>query len=973
MIFTAPLALLLLLALIPIIAWGVPRTSFRRLRDWTSLILRCLLFTLVVLALAGTQVVRSADRLAVVFLVDASDSITQSSREAQLDYLRAALTAMTVDDSAAVVVFGANAVVERGLSVVRELPNLRSAPITTQTDLDEAIRIGLGLFPADAARRMVILSDGAQTVGSAETAARRAAATGAEISYVPLVRDPAPEVQVIDVRAPEEVGAGQEFDLSFTVRAEAATPATITISAGGAILFRTEASLNPGDNNYAVSLTADAAGFRDFEVRVDPRDGDSFYQNNALATFSQIVGPPRVLLVARNDGDGAALESALTETGLEVERVQPDGLPIGIAPLADYESVILSNIPATLLSERRMEALASYVRDLGGGLVVVGGPDAYAPGGYFQTPLEEALPVEMQIRDQQRLPQLTIAYVIDRSGSMGVAGPSGFEAIELAKEAMIRSIEFLQASDRAGVISFDTGASWIADIQPVLDRISLQTLIGTLRASGGTDIEAGYTLAAQALALDPSPRKHIILLTDGGANEGLLVQTATELSAQDITTSVISIGAGPDFLAAMAQAGGGNYHEVLAVEEIPTIFASETVLASRAYIIEDEAFVPALSANSPIINGITSAPSLLGYVATTPRQTAQVILRTPNSFADPILASWQYGLGRAVAFTSDAGARWAGEWATWGDFARFWGQTVRWTITATAANNVEARIVPDGEQARVVVDARDAAGRFLNGLTLEASVVAPDLTAERIVLQQVAPGRYEAAFMPDAEGAYFVRLAGSGGEVVVNQTSGWVNSYSPEYDTRPVAEGEGLLAEVATLTGGRSLLDTPEAVFAHTLQAAPSYTPVAPWLLLLAALLLPLDIAVRRLLITRSDLARWRAALTRQRAAGETSERMSTLLEAKQRAREATTVEGAVGTAGAGVADARNGVPTGSRGVSAATRRSTADDAPSPPTPLPQGEGSKPPSRPFPASPPPPAPGSTASKLLEKRKERDNR
>ena len=320
MIFTAPLALLLLLALIPIIAWGLPRTSFRRLRDWTSLLLRCLLFTLIVLALAGMQIVRSADKLAVVFLVDASDSITPSAREAQIAYLREALTAMTVDDTAAVVVFGANAVVERGLSAVRELPNLRSAPITTQTDLDEAIRIGLGLFPADAARRLVVLSDGAQTVGDAGTAARRAAATGVEISYVPLSRDPAPEVQVIDVRAPEEVGAGQEFDLSFTVRAEAATPATITVSAGGGILFRTEAQLLPGDNNYAVSLTADEAGFRDFEVRVDPQDGDSFYQNNALATFSQVVGPPRVLLVARDDGDGTALAAALIEVGLEAER-----------------------------------------------------------------------------------------------------------------------------------------------------------------------------------------------------------------------------------------------------------------------------------------------------------------------------------------------------------------------------------------------------------------------------------------------------------------------------------------------------------------------------------------------------------------------------------------------------------------------------------------------------------------------------
>jgi len=126
--------------------------------------------------------------------------------------------------------------------------------------------------------------------------------------------------------------------------------------------------------------------------------------------------------------------------------------------------VILANVPATRLTPRRMEILQAFVRDLGGGLVTIGGPDSYGPGGYFATPLEEALPLESQIRDQQRIPQLTIAYVIDRSGSMGAVGPSGVENLELAKEAIIRSIDFLQPTDRAGVVSFDSEGYWIANI-----------------------------------------------------------------------------------------------------------------------------------------------------------------------------------------------------------------------------------------------------------------------------------------------------------------------------------------------------------------------------------------------------------------------------------------------------------------------------------------------------------------------------
>ena len=365
-------------------------------------------------------------------------------------------------------------------------------------------------------------------------------------------------------------------------------------------------------------------------------------------------------------------------------------------------------------------------------MVVVGGPDAYGPGGYFQTPLEETLPVDMQIRDQQRLPQITILYVIDRSGSMASLGSSGVPNIELAKEAIIRSLDFLQPTDRAGVLTFDTDGIWIAEPQPVLDRLGLQTpgrhaarqrrhRHPRRNADGGGSDAAG----------DHPTRKHIILLTDGGASKHGLIELATSNSTSKygVTTSVIAIGAGAaSFLEDMAAAGGGNYHVADVVENIPTIFTQETVLATRSYIIEKQ-FVPTLTAISPIMNGISSAPSLLGYVATTPKQTAQVILRTGDAFNDPVLAAWQYGLGRSVAFTSDATARWSANWVSWADFARFWSQAVRWTITEGTNTNVEAQVVTEGEQAQLIVDARDDAGNFLNGADLTTSLVAPDGTA----------------------------------------------------------------------------------------------------------------------------------------------------------------------------------------------------------------------------------------------------
>jgi uncharacterized membrane protein len=953
MTFTTPLALLLFLLLIPVITLGLPRVKFRRGRDLASLLLRLVILSLLIFALAGVNLVRGADKLAVVYLVDVSDSVGQQAQEAELAYIRDSLEAMRPDDQAAVIAFGGNALVERPMSSVRELAPLRSTPILGNTDLEEAIGLGLALFPADAAKRMVILGDGQPTVGDALVAARRAAATGVQIDYVPFTRAAAPEVQLTDVNVPTSVGAGQSFDLSLTIEAQQATPATLTVFASGTIIHREQIDLQAGSNRRALALQAGDTGFRDFRVQVDPLGSDSFYQNNGLSTFSQVVGPPRVLLVSTTDEETQYLLPALEQQGLEVDLARPDGLPTGIAALADYTSVILANVPATRLTNQRMLTLQTYVRDLGGGLIVIGGPDSYAPGGYFQTPLEEILPLEMRIRDQQRLPQLTITYVIDRSGSMSVAGASGVTNLELAKEAIIRSLDFLQPSDRAGIVSFDTQGYWIADLQDVLDRRSLQMLVATLRSGGGTDILAGMQLAGDAMQNEPSPRKHIILLTDGGASpQGLVELTGTLNNDFDVTTSVIAIGGGSAmFLDDMALAGGGNYHATESIESIPAIFAQETVLATRSYIIENQ-FIPALTAINPIMDGIPAAPPLLGYVAATAKQTAQVILRTPDAFNDPILASWQYGLGRAVAFTSDATARWSSNWVGWDDFARFWSQAVRWTMTETASNNVEAQVVMEGEQARLVVDAREEDGSFRNGLVLRSSLVSPDGTATTLPLQQVAPGRYEAVFDPASEGAYFLN-------VVDDQNSrlgltGWVMSYSPEYRTNSAS----IFPDIAALTNGKSLAGDPAGVFTHDLQAQASLTPVAPLLLLIALLLLPFDVAVRRLLVTRSDLVRLRNTLTQRGAVitQEQSERLASLMDAKARARAQTDAE-----------------PTGNPASTASvlrSRRPTRQPAPSAPPSTPPS-GDQPRTSPTPIAPAQPSESNIAEQLLKRRKERE--
>lgn len=915
MIFTAPFAFLLLLTL-PYFFWlGRPNTPLRRWQEWLSLGLRLLILLLLILSLAGTQVVQAADQLAVVFLVDASDSISPAQAAQAEAFVRDSITTMAVGDEAAVILFGANALVERPMSALAELAPITSVPQPLHTDIAEAIRLGLALFPAGSARRIVIVSDGAATAGDAAEAARLAAASGVAIDSYHLPR-PAGEVEALltDVSAPARVSQGEAFRIDVTAESTSDMPATLRVLAGGNVVYEDTVQLRIGANNFAVRLQAAEQEFARYRVQLTPGD-DTYYQNNELAAFTEIVGPPRVLLVA-NDGtttadDGTplpdespALRLALEATGLQVDRVTPADLPASLSQLSNYGSVVLVNVNAKNLSPRKMEVLQSYVRDLGGGLVAIGGPESYGMGGYFRTPLEETLPVDMQIKDQERFPSVSIVIVIDRSGSMSQQ-EGGLTKIQLAAEGAVRVVELLNDFDEISVIPVDTQPDNPIGPLSASQREEAIALIRQIGAGGGgIYVRTGLEAAAQALAQSTNEVKHIILLADGADSEQKegVPELIDGLTAEGVTVSTVSIGNGPDtpWLQQMAERGNGRFHFTDQAANLPQIFTQETTSIQRSYLIE-ERFFPELVSSSPILSGIRAVPPLYGYVGASPKGTAQVILNTHQG--DPLLAVWQYGLGRSVAWTSDASGRWATEWVQWEGFPAFWAQAVRWTISQSRDSNVETGVDFTGEQARLTVDARGANGDFLNNLGMEANVVNPNGEVVNLSLLQVAPGRYETNFVPDENGAYFIRVAGGSeqGEAVVAQTSGWVLGYSPEYqqfETNPE-----LLEQLVAVGNGRNLSDlttTPQpavAVFEHNLPSSATTQPVWPALMLIAVLLLPVDIAVRRLIITRRDMERaWAATLGRWRPQPipqDRSEQVARLFQAKRRAGTSESGDGA--------------------------------------------------------------------------------
>ena len=770
-----------------------------------------------------------------------------------------AISGMKEGDTAGVVAFAADALVDRPPASDKTPPDLASKPQPAYTNIADAIRLGLSILPSDSARQDRPSIRWERNLGSAEWAARLAGANGVPVDVVSLPSLTGPEVWLASLTAPSSVREGEHVSLEVNVSASADTTATLTILMDGAPITTQAVALVRGSNKFVQQLPPATRGFHTYSAAVDaPPGSDTRRENNRYSAFSLVLGKPHMLVVEGHEGEAGALQAALAP-GVQADVVPPYSMPTDLSALAGYDGIILVNVPASSLTKTTMDNLQIVVRDLGKGLVVVGGDESYAAGGYFRTPLEAMLPVDLHLPSKLNIPSVGMVLVIDRSGSMQMAhtGSTGVAKIELAKEAASQAVSQLSDRDYAGVITFDSGADWVVPLQPLGDPASFKSKIGSVSAGGGTNIYAGLSPAVDALITSKAKSKHIVLLTDGDSEGGDYDGLLRKMADNNITLSTVAVGidANAELMKYLAQQGKGNYYYTEDGNALPQIFAHESHIASRSYLIE-HSFEPARTSPSPILEGIGGLPDLQGYVGTSPRPGGQIAL--VSDAGDPILAQWQYGLGRVVAWTSDAKGQWASQWVAWSDFARFWSQALRWATATESGGALQPQFTVEGGVAHLTVDATSPDGQYLNNLQTSAVIVAPDSVTSTVALRQTAAGRYEGSVEATQEGAYLVRVAATGDNLSLSRTLGVVVPYSPEY--KGDATDNGLMARLADLTGGRTIaLEDTTAPFAHNLPSVRSTTPLWPLLLLLAILLLPFDIGVRRVSVSRADALEWLA------------------------------------------------------------------------------------------------------------------
>jgi len=898
--FEAPLALLLLVpavALTVVLHLGARRrmgSGRRRL----ALFVRTVLLAVLVLALAGFQLVLPVDRLATVFVVDLSDSVGNAGREDALAFLRETLAERPDGDVAGIVAFGKEALVERLPADLADIDRIASTPVTSATDIGAALRLATALFPDDTQKRIVLLSDGNDTTGDGQAEAALAASRGVRIETRRIGLGDVEEVLVERLTTPSTARLGESVPVVAEIRSSVAQTATVRLFADGAPAASQPVDLAAGVTRVTFDVKPADAGFHTFRVVVEAAL-DTFSQNDRADSNTIVKGEPRTLVLAGNDDVATELVAALRNQGQLVDTAVPEALPTDLASLAAYDSVVLVDVSRLRLSDRQLATLQVYVRDLGKGLVVIGGPKSYGAGGYTKTPLEETLPVDMGVRDRQKQPDIALVVVIDQSGSMaachcntfnggmgGGSGIGGVQKVDIGKEAILRAAAALTERDELGVVGFNETAHWIVRTQPLGGVTDLQGQIAGIRADGQTNIFAGLDQAVTSLESAAATRRHIILLTDGWSSSGQYDAIIAKMKAAGITLSTVGAGGGANpFLEQLAKQGGGRFYPATNPSSIPDIFLKETQQVSGQQIVE-EPFFPIQTSSSPILRGLDAGlPQLRGYNGTTIKAAAQSVLVTARD--DPLLAQWQYGLGRSAAWTSDSTGRWAKDWVAWSGFNRFFSQLVSWTFPGEETGGIEATFESTGGVTTLHVQSVEPDGSPRDFYATSASVVGPDLEPRVVGLAQIAPGVYETALGEMEPGAYAVRVTQTRpGSSPLGRTVGLVAPTAAEY--RRLGANEPFLASLRAATGG-TVVATALDPWRHDLTATDRFTDLWPFLLVLAVLLWPLDIALRRMSIGRRELAAARGWVTglpeRRRTAGPRTATAEAMLAASSRAR----------------------------------------------------------------------------------------
>lgn len=813
--------------------------KMQKARKLSILAARAGVLILLILSAAGLSIKWKVDEVSTIFVVDCSDSMAQYKNQVE-DFIKEAVDKKSNKDKIGIVTFGDNALIENFVSNKAAFESIETIPTGTYTDIENALNTATSIIPENTKKRIVLITDGEENKGVSSKTAPYIIDQGIDFKIHKIIKDESNDAAVDKIIVPQTLNVGEEFNIVVNIKSTTNTETDLTIFTGNEKSITEKVKLSKGDNTFVFKDKATQGGFKSYKVYIEPKI-DGTVKNNEASTFTNIKSQPKILVVEDEKGKADELIKMLEASSMDYTRINAKSVPKSLESLSVYKTIITCDVSAENLNEKFLNNLETYVKELGGGFIAAGGRNSFALGGYFKTPLEKILPVNMDMKGKKEIPSMAIVLVIDKSGSMG-ADAFGYNKIELAKEAAVRTLDALRPNkDEIGVLAFDDRNYWVVERNKIENKEDIKSFIGSLRADGGTSIIPALNQALKSLKESEAGIKHVILLTDGQAERAGYEEILKEFNDEAITVSTVAVGEGADvdLLKNIANSVKGRFYFTDNSSTIPKIFAKETYMVTRAYINNRE-FTPVVSSYHPILTGAVEngLPTLLGYIGASPKDTAKVLLKSDED--DPILTVWQYGLGKTAAWNSDINGKWSANYIGWDKNTKLWQNIINFTIENYGDKDTFVEVNVKGEKAEVILNSKN----IDEGAVSSVSIINPSLESFNVKLEPTEPGKFTGEFQVKEKGVYLLKaIQKKEGKITSAVNSGFAMQYSPEYKIKPKNNNLDILAAEA----GGNYITTSQEVYEGKLKDISGKTDISNILLIIALILFVLDIAIRRL------------------------------------------------------------------------------------------------------------------------------
>ena len=875
-------------------------------------LIRLCLLGLCVAALAEPRAVRERDVTSVVFALDVSDSVGRDVEEKALTLFAKAVAGKPATDEAGLVVFGRDAAVELPPRMTVPFEGVINSQVSRDaTNLEQTLSLSAAIVPEENSGRVVLISDGTETEGRLQSEVDRLRGRGIRVDVLPVGYGGGDEVWLERLDLPRFVRQGETYEAGVVLSSLKPGTGTLVLTENGKEVAEERVEYRAGKNRYTFPVRLRGPGYYEYAATVRPADdatgfpADGLAENNTALNYLYLEGAGRVLVVTDPAGDPRDVDSfvaAAREGEREVTVLDGFAFPRDVLSLMPYDLVVFAGVPADAFDAEQLRAVRDAVRDLGTGFLMLGGPGSFGAGGYQNTPVEEALPVDMDITRRKVLPKGALVIIL-HTCEFAAGNTWG-------KRICKRAIQVLGDQDECGVLvaDFSLGEEWLFELTPAGRYPELVPKINAAQIGDMPDFAQTMRAGLDALKENDASAKHMIIISDGDPSPpstGLV----REFADAEIAISTVAVFPHPgdrngiNTMRGIAASTGGRFYLPDDPAELPGIFIKEAKTLRRT-LIQNKTVVPEVAAGHPILKGLGALPPVRGFVLTTPKDKLdQQILRVPADEQvapgefDPILAVQQFGLGRTGAFTADLGPNWGADWVAWDGYGPFVRQLVTHLGRVRKQGHLRMSTDTDGSDGVVIVEDFHPDERFLE---VAVTVSGPRERSVTAPLVQVGPRRYQARVPLWGKGRYQVIGAatvagagaggggeddgaglGPGGEQVAG---GFILPYSAEYlrfRSDPI-----VLKGVADATGGRVLDGDPEAMdalFTEDREPKRSSRPVFDWLLIALACGVPLDVAVRRVQLDRGVIRGWfrREKLGAPGASGPT---LGALLERKKEA-----------------------------------------------------------------------------------------